>query len=205
MCHKITYWYLAVTTALLCMETLDTMEVLTCENASWRQTDPMQEKSEHNPRMLPFTKLWIFQIYFKSPVYLAPKLVPSLTGLRTADSIGKQEFVRLLQNFNWTLHCCVKAVSFANRQIETQIVTVKQVYVLLLTITIVCFLMRIIRVSENNTTLPSELNSLERLSHRPLSLLVSPLHPILQLPFKVPKHIYNYSLICLSCLIHYVN
>ena len=65
--------------------------------------------------------------------------------------------------------------------------------------------MRIIRVSENITTLPSELNSFERLSHRPLSLLVSPLHPILQLPFIVPKHIYNHSLIGLSCLIHYVN
>ena len=35
VCHKIIYEYLAVTTALLCMETLDTMEVLACENASW--------------------------------------------------------------------------------------------------------------------------------------------------------------------------
>ena len=43
---------------------------------------------------------------------------------------------------------CVKEVSFAKRQIETQIVIVKQVYVLPFTITIVRFLMRIIRVSE---------------------------------------------------------
>ena len=36
VCHKVTYYlYLAVTTALLCMETLDTMEVLACENALW--------------------------------------------------------------------------------------------------------------------------------------------------------------------------
>ena len=88
-------------------------------------------------------------------IYLALKLVPSSTGLRTVDSIGKQEFGR--QNSNWTLHCCVKAVSLAKRQIETRNVIVKQVYVLPLTIAIVCFLMRIIRVSENNTTLPSEL------------------------------------------------
>ena len=93
----------------------------------------------------------------KPCLYLALILIPSLTGLRTVDSIGKQEFGRLLQNSNWTLHCCVKAVSFANRQIKTRIVIVKQVYVLPLTITIVCFLMRIIRVSENKTTLPSEL------------------------------------------------
>ena len=93
-------------------------------------------------------------------IYLALKLVPSSTGLRTVDSIGKQEFGRLLQNSNWTLHCCVKAVSFAKRQIETRNVIVKQVYVLPLTIAIVCFLMRIIRVSENNTTLPSELTLL---------------------------------------------
>ena len=144
-------------------------------------------------------------LLYKPCLYLALKLVPSLTGLRTVDSIGKQEFGKLLQNFNWTLHCCVKAVLFANRQIKTRIVIVKQVYVLPLTITIVCFLMRLIRVSENNTTLPSELIFFERLSHRPLSLLVSPLHPILQLPFIVPKHIYNYSLIGLSCLIHSVN
>ena len=94
----------------------------------------------------------------KTCLYLALKLVPSLTGLRTVDSIGKQEFGRLLQNSNWTLHFCVKAVSFANRQIETWIIIiVKQVYVLPLTITIVCFLNRIIRVRESNTTLPSEL------------------------------------------------
>ena len=93
----------------------------------------------------------------KPCLYLALKLVPSLTGLRTVDSIGKQEFGRLLKNSNWTLHFCVKAVSFANRQIETWIIIVKHVYVLPLTITIICFLMRIIRVRENNTTLPSEL------------------------------------------------
>ena len=93
----------------------------------------------------------------KPCLYLALKLIPSLSGLRTVDSIGKQEFGRLLQNSNWTLHCCVKAVSFVNRQIKTRIVVVKQVYILPLTITIVCFLMTIIRISENNTTLPSEL------------------------------------------------
>ena len=59
-------------------------------------------------------------------LHVALKLVSSLTGLRTVDSIGKQEFGRLLQNSNWTLHCCVKAVSFANRQIEARIVIVKQ-------------------------------------------------------------------------------
>ena len=93
----------------------------------------------------------------KPCLYLALKLVPSLTGLRTVDSIGKQEFGRLLQNSNWTLHFCVKAVSFANKQIETWIIIVKHVYFLPLTITIVCFLMRVISVRENNTTLPSEL------------------------------------------------
>ena len=93
----------------------------------------------------------------KPCLYLALKLVHSLTGLPTVDSIGKPEFGRLLQNSNWTLHCCVKAVSLANRQIETRIVILKQFYVLPLTKTIVCFLMRIIRVSENNATLPSEL------------------------------------------------
>ena len=89
----------------------------------------------------------------KPCLYLALKLVPSLTGLRTVDSIGKQEFGRLLQNSNWTLHYCVKAVSFAN----------------------------------------TDCNCKASLSHRPLSLLVSPLHPILQLPFIVPKlYIYTY-------------
>ena len=102
-------------------------------------------------------KIMDLSYLLKTCLYLALKLVPSLTGLRTVDSIGKQEFGRLLQNSNWTLHFCVKAVSFANRQIETWIIIVKHVYVLPLTITIVCFLMRIIRVRESNTTLPSEL------------------------------------------------
>ena len=63
-----------------------------------------------------------------SPSTCSTKTLPSLTGSRTVDTIGKQEFGRLLQNSNWTLHRRVKAVSFVNRQIETQIV--KQVYVL---------------------------------------------------------------------------
>ena len=125
----------------------------------------------------------------KPCLYLALKLVPSLTDLRTVDSIGKQEFGRLLQNSNLDTTLLCQSSVFANRQIETRIVIVNQVYVLPPTITIVCLLMRIIRVSENNTTLPSELvNSFEHSSHRPLSLLVSPLHPIFQLPFIVPKH-----------------
>ena len=93
---------------------------------------------------------------------LSNLLKPCLSSTKTrtfltVDSIGKQEFGRLRQNSNWTLHFCVKAVSFANRQIETWIIIVKHAYVLPLTITIVCFLMRIIRVRENNTTLPAEL------------------------------------------------
>ena len=85
---------------------------------------------------------------FKTCLYLALKLVPSLTGLRTVDSIGKQEFGRCckIPTGHYTAvskHCRSRTDKLA------RIVTVKQVYILPLTITIVCFLMRIIRVSEN--------------------------------------------------------
>ena len=150
-------------------------------------------KIRAQPKNVAIYKIMDLSNLLKPCFYLALKLVPSLTGLRTVDSIGKQEFGRLLQNSNWTLHCCVRTVSFANRQIETRIVIVKQIYVLPFTITIVCFLMKNIRVTENNTTLPSELILLSAEAIDPLNLLVSPLHPILQLPFRVPRHIYNYS------------
>ena len=95
------------------METLDTI-------------DPMQEKSEHNLRTLPFTKLWIFQIWALS--LSSSKIRTFLNWFAYSWFYSKQEFERLLQNSNWTLLRCVKAGWFANRQIETRIVIVKQVY-----------------------------------------------------------------------------